>query len=346
MPYIPGIIDTESVRTLWEWGRFFKDNGQPVDIIELMAQELTILDDIPWKEATHLDGNHTVLRVELPKVAWGRLYKGTDASKSAITMVKDPVAMLEGRSIIDARLLKIHGSQARSYRAGEAKAFMESLRQKLATAIFYGNVAGNPDGIHGFDPRYAYSNAPNVINAGGTGSECTSIWGVVWGENETMGIFPKDSPAGVSHRDLGEDDAYDPNGKPFRAVSDLYEWNVGLSVRDWRCVFRICNIPVASLMLKKGDAGFIDLHRLTIRAKNLLPPEKLPRLKWYCNRDVMTALELQASDAGNVTLVYRKEDARRAGPLFKSYIVEDLHGCPLRQNDCILSTEEALKAMP
>jgi hypothetical protein len=99
-------------------------------------------------------------------------------------------------------------------------------------------------------------------------------------------------------------------------------------------------------MLKKGDAGFVDLHRLTIVAKNKIPPEKRPRIKWYVNGDVMTALELQASDAGNVNLVYRKEDARMAGPLFKSYSVADLHGCPLRQNDALLSTEEVLTAAP
>jgi hypothetical protein len=81
---------------------------------------------------------------------------------------------------------------------------------------------------------------------------------------------------------------------------------------------------------------------LTIIAKNKIPPEKQTRMKWYVNGDVMTALELQATDAGNVTLVYRKEDARMAGPMFKSYTVNELHGCPVRRCDAILNTEEAL----
>jgi hypothetical protein len=96
----------------------------------------------------------------------------------------------------------------------------------------------------------------------------------------------------------------------------------------------------------KGETGFVDMHRLTIQAKNKVPKEKRQRMRWYCNSDVMTAIELQATDAGNVTLVYRKEDSRMGGPLFKSYTVTELHGCPLRQQDAILSTEEVLGATP
>lgn len=338
-------MSASTVRTLGEWGAFFKANGQPHDVIELMDQENTILDDISWKEATDYDGNRTALRVQLPTVYWRRLYRGIDVSKSKISVVKDPVGMLEARAVIDAKLLEIHGSQARAYRMSEARAFMEAMRQELATALFYGNIKNNPDGVHGLDPRFAFKNAPNVVDAGGTGSECTSIWGIVWGENETMGIFPKDSKAGLTHRDLGESDAYDSEGLAFRAVSDLFSWNVGFALRDWRCVVRICNIPVEALTKRKGEAGFVDLHRLTIIAKNKIPTDKRPRMKWYMNSEVMTALELQATDAGNVTLVYRTEDARVAGPMFKSYQVATIHGAPVRENDAILNTEEALPAI-
>jgi hypothetical protein len=337
-------MDAFSVRTLAEWGAFFKKDGKPNDVIELMDQENTILDDIPWKEATDYDGNRTAMRKELPSVYWRRLYKGIDASKSMVSIIKDPVGMLEGRSVIDAKLLQLHQSQAKAYRESEARAYMEAMRQEVATAIFYGNIVGNPDGIYGIDPRYAFKDAPNVVDAGGTGSDNTSMFGVVWGENEAMGIFPKDSRGGLSHKDLGEYDALDPDGKPFRAVGDLYEWNIGFSLRDWRCICRICNIPVAKLTLRKGETGFVDLHRLTVIAKNKIPQEKRPRLRWYVNQEVMTALELQATDAGNVTMIYRKEDSRAAGPLFKSYMVPELHGAPIRQCDAILTTEEALPA--
>jgi len=326
-----------TVRTLAEWGKFFTGDGKPNHIIELMNQDDSILDDVLWREANGYDGHTTTVRNGLPQVYWRRLYQGTPVSKSDVSMIKDPTAMLEGRNIIDVRLLEMHRNQANAYREGEARAFMESMRQKLATAIFYGDVGSQPDGIHGLDPRYAYKNSPQVVDAGGSGAECTSIFGIVWGENEVSGLFPKESRAGLLHKPVPEFDAYDDSGNAFRAVGDLFTWDVGLTVRDWRCVVRICNIPVADLGKTKGDAGFVDLHRLTIKAKNRIPVEKRSRLKWYMNQDVITALELQATDAGNVHLHY--------GELLNSRPVTCLHGGVVRQNDAILATETALGGM-
>lgn len=331
------VMNDGNVRTLSEWQAHYKNTGEAYGAIELMNQDNTILDDIAWKEATDYDGNRVVLRVELPTVYWRRLYKGIDVSKSKVSIVKDPLGMLEGRNVMDAKLLQLHGQQEKSYRLGEARAFAEAMRQQLATAIFYGDIKGNPDSIHGLDPRYAFKNSPHVIDAGGSGSTaCTSIWGVVWGENDVVGVFPKESKAGLSHKAIAEYDAFDADGKAFRAVGDLFEWNVGLSVKDWRSVVRICNIPVAKLTAAKGETGFIDLHRLTIIAKNMIPAEKRVRMKWYMNSDVMTALELQSSDKGNVSLHY--------GQAFDSKTLPKLHGMPVRQCDAILSTETPLVA--
>ena len=337
MPYIPTINDG-SVRTLADWNQFYNSSGQMSPIIELMNQDNTILDDVLWKEATDHDGNRTTLRTELPTVYWRRLYRGIDVSKSKVSIVKDPLGMLEARSMIDAKMLQLHRGREKEYRLSEARAFAEAMRQQLATAIFYGDIKGNPDSIHGLDPRYAFKNSPHVIDAGGSGSTaCTSIWGVVWGENDVTGIFPKESKAGLEHKELAEYDAFDADGKAFRAVGDLFEWNVGLSLRDWRSVVRICNIPVAKLTAAKGETGFIDLHRLTIIAKNMVPTEKRMRMKWYVNSEVMTALELQASDKGNVTLHY--------GELFNSKGIPLLHGMPVRQCDALLNTEAPLAAI-
>lgn len=332
-------INDKLVRTLGEWGQFFDSSGKPNDIIELMDMENSILDDIKFMEANGYDGHKTTIRNGLPDVYWRRLYKGTPPSKSQVSQIKDACGMLEARSIIDAKMLELHGSQAKAYRASEAKAFLEAMRQKLASTIIYGSMEANPDGFHGLDPRYAHKNAPQVVDAGGaTPDKCTSMFCLVWGENEVHGIFPKDSQAGLKHKPLPEHDAYDSDGNAFRAFSDVFEWSVGLTVRDWRCVVRLCNIDTTKLTLEKGQAGFVDLHRLTVRAKNLIPIEKRSRLVWYANQDVMTALELQASDSGYVHLVY--------GDLFRSKNVPHLHGAPVRQLDAILSTENPLPALP
>lgn len=322
------------VRTLAEWGQFFKDSGQIHDVIELMDQDNSINDDIPWMEANQTDGHKSVIRTSLPTIYWRRLYQGVPRSKTGISQVKDACALMEARNTIDVKLLQLHGSQAASYRAQEDRGFLEAFRQKLATTLFYGNSNTNVDEFNGLDMRYPLKSSPGVVDAAGSGSKCTDMWGIVWGGTDVHGIFPKDSKAGLSMRVLPENDTLDASGNPFRSVDTLFEWNVGLTVRDWRAVVRICNIDTTKLTLTKGEIGFVDLHRLTIQAKNKIPTAKRNRLTWYCNQDVMTALELQASDAGNVQLMY--------GELFNSKNVPFLHGRPVRQCDAILSTQTAL----
>lgn len=322
------------VRTLAEWRQFFKENGQAHEVLELMDQDNSINDDIPWMEANHKDGHVSVIRSNLPTIYWRRLYKGVPNSKSGVTQVKDSTAMMEARNEIDIKLLRIQGDQAAAYRAQEDRGFMEAFRQKLATTLFYGDIDTNPDEFNGLSKRYPTKTSPNVVDAAGTGNACTSMWGIVWGATDVHGIFPNGSKAGLDMRVLPEQDASDGDGNKFRSVASLFEWDCGLTVRDWRSVVRICNIDTTKLTLKKGDSGFIDLHRLTITAKNKVPTAKRARLVWYCNSDVMTALELQASDAGNVQLMY--------GELFQSKNVPFLHSHPVRQCDAILSTEAAI----
>ena len=113
-------------------------------------------------------------------------------------------------------------------------------------------------------------------------------------------------------------------------------------MRDWRAVVRIANIPVSALTLKKGEEGFIDLHRLTVIAKNKMPEGMRNQAVWYCNADVLTALELQATDAGNVTLTYRTEDSGKGGPMFNSTQIVSVHGRPIRQCDALRNDEKAI----
>jgi hypothetical protein len=52
----------------------------------------------------------------------------------------------------------------------------------------------------------------NLTDAGGTGSDNTSIWLKVWGDNTVHGVFPKGSKAGLQHNHLGEQTLIDGAG--------------------------------------------------------------------------------------------------------------------------------------
>lgn len=322
------------VATLAELEDFYK--GQPAgDIIELMNQTNDILSDVQWMESNQSDGHLTRVRTGLPAVYWRRLYQGTPPSKSQWAQVKESCGMLEARMELDIAEIELYGDKAKAFRLSEGKAFAEAMRQKVAGTLFYGDSNKNPDEFNGLAMRYPGKNSPNVVNAAGSSAnKQTSMYLISWGSNSIHGIYPKGSTGGLKNEDLGKYMTFDDDGKKFQCVGDLYTWKCGLALRDWRAAVRICNLDTSKLTLRKGESGFIDLQALTIKAKNMMPQHLRDRAVWYCNQDVLTALELQATDAGNVHLVY--------GEFFASKAVPNLHGRPIRQCDAILSTEAVL----
>ncbi len=330
MAYMKGLV-----ATLAELEDFYK--GQPAgDILELMNQTNDILSDVQFMESNHSDGHLTRIRTGLPEVYWRRLYRGTPPSKSQWAQVKEATGMLEARMELDIKELELYGDKARAFRLSEGKAFAEAMRQKVATTLFYGDSNVNPDEFNGFAMRYPSLSSPNVIDAGGTGDNLTSMWLVNWGSNTVHGLYPKGSTAGMKSRDLGESTATDNDGCKFQVVTDLYNWDCGLAVRDWRAVVRIANIDVSKLSLPSTSKEYVNLQALTIRAKNKMPVNMRNSAIWYCNDEVMTALEMQSIDKGNVHLTY--------GEYFNSKSVPTLHGRPIRQCDVISTHETALVA--
>lgn len=319
------------VATLAELEDFYK--GQPAgEIIELMNQTNDMLSDVQWMESNQSDGHLTRIRTGLPEVYWRRLYKGTPPSKSEWAQVKETCGMLEALQELDVAEVELYGDKARAFRLSEAKAFTEAMRQKVAKTLIYGDNSNVPDEFNGLMKRYPSLSSPHVVNASGsTANKETSMYLVAWGSDTVHGLYPKGSSGGLQKEDLGKYMTTDASGNKFQVFGDKYNWRCGLAVRDWRAVVRICNIDSTKLTLRKGETGWVDLQALTIKAKNLMPPQMRNKAIWYCNQDVLTALEMQSIDYGTVHLTY--------GQFFDSEAVPALHGRPIRQCDVLLSTE-------
>lgn len=320
------------VATLAELEEFYKGENVDSTMIELMNQQNDVLTDIPWMESNMSDGHLTRIRTGLPAVYWRRLYRGTPPSKGQFAQIKEGVGMLEGRMELDVKELELYGDRAKSFRLSEAKGFMEAMRQKVARTLFYGDHSSNADEFNGLAQRYPSLNTPNVVNAGGTGAHLTSMYLVAWGSESVHGLYPKGAGnAGLTKKELGERTVTDDDGNKFEAMVDLFSWNCGLTVRDWRAVVRVCNIDTTKLMLSRDKTGYVDLQKLTIQAKNLMPEQFRNKAIWYANTDVINALEYQAIDSHGVQLHY--------GEWFGAKAVPSIHGRPIRQVDAISSTE-------
>lgn len=307
--------------------------GQFVPIIEMLNQMNPILDDAIAVECnkgtTHL---HTV-RTGLPAVTWGKLYQGIPQSKSGKAQVEDTTGFVEGLSTIDERLLAL-SSNSGAVRLSEAQSFLEAMSQEVATRIFYGNSATDPEMFMGLSPRFNSTTAPNgnqIVKAGGVGADNTSIWFVTWGDNQCQLLYPKGTAAGVSREDMGRQRVLDGSGNPYYAMEEKFTWHVGLAVKDWRYVARIANIDV-SLM----QAGSVKLYDYMRQAYYKMQNRRVAggKMAIYCNRDVLEALDALANNAGAADSFVRLQRTEMEGKEVLTY-----RGIPIRETDAIVNNE-------
>jgi hypothetical protein len=317
--------------------RIAPDGSLDRQIIEMLAQTNGILDDATVVECNDGSGHKTTVRTGLPLGTWRKLYGGVPEKKSTTAQVRDACGMHENYATIDKALADQNGGSA-AWRLTEEAPFIEGMNQGVAGTLFYGDTTVNPERFMGLAPRFASSStataesADNVIKAGGS-SNLTSIWLVTWHPTMTTLLYPKGSKAGLTMRDLGEQTVYDGSNNPFQAYRSHYKWDMGLSVRDWRCIVRISNIDVTALT--KNAATGADLIDLMTQAIELLPETaSMGRKAFYCNRTIRSFLRRQVANkvaAGTLTM---DEVAGK-----KVLAMDDI---PVRRCDQLVNSESAV----
>ena len=316
--------------------------GNMADVVEVLTENNEMLQDIPWIQANNKFSHKTTVRAGLPTATWRKLNYGVQPSKSQTKQIVDACGMLESFAVVDKKLLEINGMSS-SWRASEEKPFVESMSQTLQRALIFGDSAKDPEQIMGLAPRFSTvskakaANAINVVDAGGTGSDLTSIWLVGWGTNTVHGIYPEGSTAGLKKEDLGEEAAYDENGGEYRVVKTHFSWDVGLTVRDWRYVVRIANISKAALKAVPPDENSAtnhNLYELLVNAVARVPSLTGARFAFYCNRTVETYLRLQQANSKNVQLALADVGGHK---------VLSFDGIPFRRVDALEFGETQVK---
>lgn len=334
--------------TLLDFAKSIDPDGKTAAVVELLSQTNEILTDMLWIEGNLPTGHRTTVRTGLPTPTWRKLYQGVSPTKSIRAQVDDTCGMLEDRSEIDKDVAELNGNTPQ-FRLSEAQAHLEGMNQGMATALIYEQQSVNPERITGLAPRYntlsaSVPTSQNVISAGGSGSDNTSVWLVAWGSNTIHGIFPKGSKAGIVHDDLGLIDAFDTDNKRFRAYADHWQWKCGLSVRDWRYAVRICNIDVSDLVAQSGtqaNTAATWLHKLMLRAMARIPSMKMGRPVFYANRTVREMLSIGALDKSNAALAIQSA-VNQFGVVTPGSANDGtltFFGVPVRTVDQILNTE-------
>ena len=178
--------------TLTDWAKRQDPDSKPARIIEMLSQTNEILTDMLWLEGNLATGHRTTMRTGLPSGTWRALNAGIARGKSTTVQVDETCALLENLGVVDEKLANLNGNTA-AFRLSENAAFIEGMNQDMASALFYSNSALEPAKPLGLAPRYSDStakNGQNIIKMGGSGSDNTSVWLVVWGDQTVHGIFP------------------------------------------------------------------------------------------------------------------------------------------------------------
>lgn len=314
--------------TLADHAKRMDPDGKIAAIVELLSQTNPILTDMVYVEGNLPTGHRTTVRTGLPAAAWRLLNYGVQPSKSTSAQVTDSCGMLEAYAEVDKALADLNGN-TNEFRLSEDQAFLEAMNQQMAETVFYGDTRINPQRFTGLSARYndlTAKNAQNIIDAGGTGSNLTSIWLVVWGTGTVHGIFPKGQAAGLSHKNKGEVTLEDAEKGKYEGYRTHYKWDNGLTVRDWRYVVRIANIDTTKLGADDGP----NLAKLMVQALHRIPNLQMGKAVFYMNRDAAEYLDIQATDKASLAISVKETE----GVWWASF-----RGVPVRTCDVLLSTE-------
>lgn len=314
-------------------------------VLEVLSQTSAIAQDAFIGEANRGTYHEHSIRTGLPTPTWGALYQGIPQSKGHTQVVKDTTGFVEGLSSIDERLLEIEPEKTAQLRLNEASGWLEAMSQEWNSGFFYHDTATSPEKFKGMSARYNTLTNPNVISAGGAGSDNTSAWFVTWGEQFTSLIHPKGVAGGVERKDMGRQRILDGSNNPYYVQEELFRLHTGVAVGDWRYNARVANIDVSLL-----QAGSVDIYKYLRQAyyklqsrrvardgNNIAGSVPAPRTVLYMNRDLLEALDAIATNKGASDNFVRLTPMELEGQEVLSW-----RGIPIRETDALVNTETVI----
>ena len=190
--------------TLADVAAMLDPNGEIATIVEILKTSSNdVLSSLTFQEGNLPTGHQSSIRTGIPTPTWRKLYGGVQPTAGSVAKVVDSIGMLEDYAEVDKALADLNGNTA-AFRLQEDTAHLQGMNDTMASTLFYGNEGITPEAFTGLSPRFnslGAANGLNIIDAGGTGSDNTSIWLVSWSDDTIAGIYPKGSKAGIVHEE-------------------------------------------------------------------------------------------------------------------------------------------------
>ena len=315
--------------SLLEQAKRIDPSGNQALIAEVLNRKMgEILSEAPWMPSNDIWTHKTTRRGSLPTGSRRRLNQRVTASVSRATEILDVIETLEDYCDVDAALVDSMPSPA-IFRSGEVDAFVEGLGQTIVSDILYGNATINQDAMHGIAPRLASLDDRFVINAGGIGSNVTSVYVVTWGQPTAHLIYPKNMAAnlGIQNEDKGQVTSETSEGL-MEIYRNHFVIRCGLVVRHPRAIGRIANIATS------GTTGVFDEDSLITLLNNM---ETGMGTRIYVNETILTQMQIRLKDKTNVHFT-------PGGSALSGEPILYFQGVPVRKisREILLNTESAI----
>ncbi len=315
------------------------DAGNIAPVVDILAQQNEILDDMVWGEANSTLGHKTNSQFALPTPTWRKMNQGIAPSFGKVVSVIETCGTLADYFQVDKQVAELNGNTA-AFMLLQSSLKLEGINQEFSSSLFYANESTNPEEFTGFAPRYAdqsLENGCNIITDAATpdNNDNTSVWLIGWALGKVQGIFPKGSKMGLTrdYKGILTVPVTNPDGTTglMEAHVEYFQWQCGLSVADWRYVVRI-NFDLEDCVAS-GTTGPV-LARLMAKAMRRIPNLNACRPAFYANRDTLEMFDQQAMEKANMGFT-TIEDAQ--GKMLTRF-----RGIPIRRCDSILSTEAGI----
>lgn len=248
-------------------------------VAEVLLQSNPILQHIPYMEMNEGTIHKESLRSNLPAVYYRKANQPIPASKTQIEERSFTAAHFESKSQMDKMVASRGGKDRINFnRWNQAQGHIQAMAIEHADLMIYGSPSDDARKVAGFMDVYSTLStseptSKQMINAGGSGSDNTSILFVDWSEQTIFGIYPAGTQAGIkrtSKEDVQIIGTTETGATgTFWGYEEGFEIDHGLVIKDYRAGARICNIDIPAL--KAGGISAADLLKFMTRAHYRIP---------------------------------------------------------------------------
>lgn len=300
-------------------------NGGVIQVANVLSQRNEFLRGAYWQEA-NAGTRHKVSRVTaLPTGNKRQLNDGVAKESSKTQPLWETMQILEGFSDVDVKELELSPNPG-AFREQEDRLYAEGMMKTFATDFITGNPATNPLSMRGLQPRLSTLTTGRVVSGGGSSSgSMTSMYIVKWGETGCSFIYPPNTPAGISVRNLGRRVAAGTTANTQLEVDTTkIEMTVGFKVEDLRHIYRVCNLVVT------GSSNVPTSTQLITGIGQVSKSGDTSGIRILMNQDAFNYIDIEAT--GKTNVVHSGNDPF-GRPIYT------FRGIPIDICDAITSTE-------